>query len=197
MISYKLPEGLVEQRFPDGGLWYTYQGRYIRSVSKILNRIYPMPPGLDPFYLERGKAVHAATVLIDNGTLDMDALDHRLLAFCSAYQTFRRMAAPVIEASELVVIHPSYSYGARLDRVFRLPGQERLLVVDIKCGAGKEDRYWLQVAGCAVALDDSNVEKYDLALLNLNSKGKPSLTIAEDPGSWVNRWRQVLEEDVV
>jgi hypothetical protein len=196
MISYQLPEGLIENRFPEGGHWYTYQGRYIRSVSKILNRIYPMPPDLDPWYLERGRAVHAATVLIDGGTLDWDGLDERLKPFCDAYRVFIETARPGVEASELVVVHPSYSYGARLDRVFSLPGQDRLLVVDIKCGSGKEDRYWLQVAGCAVALDDANVGNYDLALLNLNNKGKPKLTLADDPASWVNRWRQVLEEDV-
>lgn len=155
-----------------------------------------MPPDLDPWYLERGQAVHAATVLIDNGTLDWDGLDERLKPFCDAYRVFIETARPIVEASELVVVHHSYSYGARLDRVFSLPGQERLLVVDIKCGSGKEDRYWLQVAGCAVALDDANVSNYDLALLNLNNKGKPKLTLADDPASWVNRWRKVLEEDV-
>jgi hypothetical protein len=106
------------------------------------------------------------------------------------------MAKPVVEASELVVIHPSYSFGARLDRVLRLPGQDRLLVVDIKCGTGKEDRYWCQVAGCAIALDEAHVADYDLALLNLDNKGKPHFSIADDPGTWIARWREILAEDV-
>ena len=195
MIEYKLPPGLVKSVFGDGATWYSYQGRSIRSISKILNRIYPLPPDLDPWYLERGKMVHHATTLIDAGTLDTAALDPRLFAFCSAYQRFREAAKPIIEASELTVVHPSYRYGARLDRVMRLPGQPRLLVVDIKTGMGKEDRYWLQVAGCAMALDEPHVEDYDLALLNLDNKGRPHLTVENDTGAWVNKWRQVLEDD--
>lgn len=196
MIEYKLPPGLVKSTFGDGAVWYSYQGRPIRSISKILNVIYPMPPDLDPWYLERGKLVHHATTLIDAGALDMAALDPRLLAFVSAYQQFRQLAEPVMEAIELTVVHPSYRYGARIDRVIRLPGQARLIVVDIKCGMGKEDRYWLQCAGGAMALDEDHVSDYDLALLNLDSKGRPHLTVENDPGAWVNRWREVLAQDV-
>lgn len=195
MIGYHLPPGLVEVPFMDGGHWFSHKGKYIRSVSKILNRIYPMPQ-MDPWYLDRGKKVHHATTLIDAGTLDWDMLDDRLVPFLEAYRDFIHTARPVIEASELTVIHPSYSFGARLDRVFRLPGQDRLVVVDIKCGMGKEDRYWLQVAGCAIAMDEGNVGDYDLALLNLDGKGRPHFTEAKDPGSWIARWRQILVEDV-
>jgi hypothetical protein len=194
MITYNPPPGLVTYKFDDGGIWYKRNGKSIRSVSKILERIYPMPPDLDPWYLERGKAVHAATVFIDEGRLG--EVDHRIIPFCSAYQEFLRLAQPVIEASELSVVHPSYRFGARLDRVIRLPGQKKLVVVDIKCGLGREDRYWLQVAACAMALDEPGLERYDLALLNLTSKGKARITFAYNPAEWVNRWRKVLEEDV-
>jgi hypothetical protein len=195
MIDYKLPPGLAETIFSDGGRWYKHDGKWIRSVSKILERVYPMPQ-IDPWYLERGKMVHHATTLIDAGTLAWEELDERLKPFCEAYKSFIETVHPIIEASELTVVHPSYSFGARLDRVFGLPGQEWLVVVDIKVGMGKEERYWLQVAGCAIALDEGNVKDYDLALLNLDSKGHPHLTVAEDPGTWIAKWRKVLEEDV-
>jgi hypothetical protein len=194
VITYNPPPGLEAYHFKDGGLWYKRAGKSIRSVSKILERIYPMPPDLDPWYLERGKAVHSATVFIDEGRLG--EVDHRIIPFCSAYQEFLRIAHPIMEACELSVVHPSYKFGARIDRVMRLPGQEKLVVVDIKCGEGKEDRYWLQVAACAMALDEPNLERYDLALLNLTSKGRARITFADHPGEWVNRWRRVLEEDV-
>jgi hypothetical protein len=197
MVNYTLPPGLTLSKFPDGGCWPWRNGKPIRSVSKILNRIYPMPPDLDPWYLERGRMVHAATVMIDNDTLDWKALDERLKPFCDAYVTFKMMAGPVMEATELVVVHPSYRFGARLDRVMKLPGQNRLLVTDIKCGTDKENRYWLQVAGCTVALDEDHVSDYDLALLNLDNKGRPHFTVAEDPATWINRWREVLAEDLL
>lgn len=194
MINYTLPPDLSRYNFGDGGYWFTHRGVNIRSVSKILQRIYPMPADLDPWYLERGRVVHESTTLIDEGKLG--EVDERILPFLSAYQTFLDVARPVMEASELVVIHPSYTFGARLDRVMRLPGREKLIVTDIKCGEGREDRYWLQVAACAMALDEPNVGNCDLALLNLTNKGNPVFTLAPDAAEWVNRWRKVLQEDL-
>jgi hypothetical protein len=195
VIEYKLPPGLVETTFGDGAKWASYHGKPIRSVSKILNRIYPMPPDLDPWYLERGKLVHAATCMIDAGSLDWDALDERIKPFCLAYQAFLDSSKVTVEASELTVVHRSYLFGARLDRVYRIPGWSRPVVTDIKTGIGKEPRYWLQCAACAMALDEDHVEQYDLALLNLDKYGAPHFTVENDPGTWVEKWRKVLEED--
>ncbi len=195
MISYTLPAGLTLSHFDDGGTWPWRDGKPIRSVSKILDRIYPLPEKLDPWYLKRGKLVHAATVYIDQGLLSWEELDEKLLPFCQAYNDFLLLVRPIIEATELNVVHPSYAFGARLDRVFRLHDVLRPIVTDIKCGVGKEDRYWLQVAACACALDEEHVQDYDLALLNLDNKGHPHFTVAPHPGSWINQWRQVLEAD--
>ena len=191
MVNYILPPGLVEIPFKDGGHWLTYQGHYLTSVGKILNTIWPMPE-IAPFYLERGKFVHSATVLIDAGNLDWDALDGRLLPYCRAYQNFLEMSHPIIEASELIVVANDFSYGGRLDRVFRLPGRERLLVTDIKTGSGKEPRYKLQLAAYALLLGGEHVADYDLALLNLEKNGQPRLTVLPDPGSKVAEWRGIL-----
>lgn len=195
MIDYKLPPGLVISNFKDGGCWPWRNGKPVRSVSKILNVIYPLPPGLPAWALERGKMIHSATVMVDAGTLDWDKLDERLKPFVDAYQSFLDTAHPVVEASELNVVHPSYTYGARLDRVYRLPEQSRLIVTDIKGGMGKEDRYWLQVAACAMALDEDHIMDYDLALLNLDKEGRPHFTTAPHPGSYVNQWREILRND--
>jgi hypothetical protein len=194
VISYTAPAGLVPYTFPDGAIWYKNKGVPIRSVSKILKKLYPMPKDLDPWYLERGKFVHQATVYIDEGTLGN--VDQRIIGFCFAYQTFVRMASPTMEAIELTVVHPSLKFGARIDRVMSLPGWNRPLVVDIKCGDSREDRYWLQVAAGAMALDEDHVGDYDLALLNLNGRGQPRLTVDPDPASWINKWRKILQEDV-
>jgi hypothetical protein len=195
VIDYHLPPGLVETSFGDGGHWVSLNRKPIRSVSRILNRVWPMPPDLPEWYLTRGKMVHSATCMIDAGTLDWEALDDRIRPFCEAYKAFIEMCHPVVEASELTVVHRSYSYGARLDRVYRLPGVERLIVTDLKTGTGKEDRYWCQVAGCAMALDEDHVADYDLALLNLDKDGRPHFTVENDPATWVARWREVLSND--
>ena len=194
-MEYTLPPGCVEYSFSDGAKWCNYHGKSIRSVSKILNRVWPMPPDLPAWYLERGKLVHAATVMIDSGTLDWDALDERIKPFCDAYLSFIEAMHPIVEASELTVVHGSYTFGARLDRVYLFPGHDRLVVADIKTGMGKEDRYWCQVAACAMALDEAHVGDYDLALVNLDNHGKPHYTEAPDPATWVDRWRKILQED--
>ena len=190
-MTYNLPSGLVEVPFEDGGHWFTYQGRYLKSVGKILNTIYPMPE-IDPFYLTRGKMIHDATVLIDAGTLDWTTLDERLESYCRAYESFVDMSHPIMELSEQIVVMPDYSYGGRLDRVIRLPGRERLIVTDIKVGNGKEHRYKLQLAAYALALAGDRAGDYDLALLNLGKNAKPRLTVLEDPGTILAEWRGIL-----
>ena len=194
MLNYTLPPGLVETRFDDGAVWYRKAGIPIRSVSKILNRVWPMP-SIDPWFLERGKIVHSATVLIDDDLLDWEALDERVKPFCDAYKSFIDKVHPIVEASELVVVHPSCTFGGRLDRVFRLPGQDRLIVCDIKTGTGVEDRYWCAVAAYALALDELNIEHYDFMLLNLDKHGKPHPTFETGPDKWIEKWRQILQED--
>jgi hypothetical protein len=196
MISYTPPPGLTETKFGDGAIWYRNGSKPIRSVSKILNRIYPMPPDLPQWYLDRGKMVHHATTLIDAGTLDWDKLDERIKPFCDAYVSFKDTAKPIIQARELTVVHPSYAFGCRIDAVYEIPGMVLLVITDLKCGMGREDRYWLQVAAGVCALDEANSEKYDIALLNLEKTGRPHFTVAPHPGSWQNRWRQILQEDV-
>jgi hypothetical protein len=197
VIEYTLPPDLKLSKFPDGGSWPWYRGRPIRSVSKILERIYPMPPGLPQWYLDRGKMVHHATTLIDAGTLDWETLDDRLRPFCEAYRDFIDVVHPVVEASELTVVHRSYSYGARLDRVYKIPGSSKPILVDIKTGTGKEKRYWLQCIGCLMALDEDNALDYEVGLLNLDKDGKPHFDVDTDVGTLLNEWRQVLQDDMI
>ena len=191
MIEYKLPAGLEITHFKDGGHWFTYQGHYLKSVGKILNTVFPMPE-INPYYLTRGIMIHNATVMIDAGNLDWRALDPRLTPYCKAYQSFLEMSHPIVEASELIVVASDCTHGGRLDRVFRLPGRERLIVADIKVGSGKEERYWLQIAAYALLLAGEHVADVDLEILNLQKNGQPRLTVAPDPGSKVAEWRGIL-----
>lgn len=190
-MIYTLPPGLEFTVYPDGGRWVSYNGRHLTSVGKVLDSVHPMP-FIDPFYLRRGQYVHAATELIDLGTLDWTTLDSRLEPYCRAYQAFIEMSHPVIELSEQIVVAPDYSYGGRLDRVFRLPRRERMILTDIKTGNGKEKRYQLQLAAYALALAGARAYEYDLGLLNLHKNGQPRLTVLENPGFLLEEWRIIL-----
>jgi hypothetical protein len=192
-MTYILPPGLVEVPFEDGGHWYTHEGRYLKSVGKILNTVHPMPE-IDPFYLTRGKMIHDACCLIDDSTLDWTALDSRLEPYCRAYRAFIEMSKPIVELSEQIVVAADFSYGGRLDRVYRLPGRERLILTDIKTGNGKEKRYKLQLAAYALALAGALAYEYDLALLNLGANGQPRFTVLENPGFLLEEWRIILAD---
>ena len=194
MIEYSLPPELEEIQFEDGGTWYRHDGRYLTSVGKILDSVYPMPPFIAPWYLTRGKMVHDATALIDRGTLDWQDLDPRLAPFCQAYQIFRDSTRPIILASELIVVAADYSHGGRLDRVYQFPDRERPVVADIKVGSGRGERYWLQVAAYALLLGGEGVGDYDHAIVNLGKDGRPRLSMAPDPAGNVAKWRQLLAD---
>lgn len=192
-MTYILPPGMERKDYPDGGSWYYYQGHSIRGVGRVLDTVFPMRE-LDPFYLTRGKMVHDACCLIDADTLDWQTLDSRLKSYCEAYRVFIEMSRPTVELSEQIVVAPDYSYGGRLDRVFRLPGRERLILTDIKTGNGKEKRYQLQLAAYALALAGALAYEYDLALLNLGANGQPRLTVLENPGFLLEEWRIILAD---
>lgn len=84
--------------------------------------------------LERGTAIHAATVLYDQGVLDWSSLDERIVGFVRGYERFRKEVGGEVVAMEMEVSGPGYT--GHLDRVFKgtavCPG---LLLADIKTNA--------------------------------------------------------------
>ena len=72
----------------------------------------------DPWYGERGTAVHRATVMIDNNTLDWESVDERIGGFLDAYVKFRH-EHPIFfpsELSEHSLSHSTYKFCGTLDR---------------------------------------------------------------------------------
>ncbi len=173
--------------------WFYRGDRKVPSIGKILDLRFPMSKWIDPWYLERGSKIHAATAMIDTGTLDWDALDPRIVEFCRAYELFRKLTPDLrVLATERKVCHPSGRFSGRLDRVYEIPGHGMPVVADIKLGK-PDERYWLQLAAYAKAYDPVSWPGYSRALLLLGKTGRPDLRFDPDPARHAAEWDVLLD----
>ncbi len=69
------------------------------------------------FYLRRGSMIHKATALYDEGVLDWDTVDERILPFILAWKRFREEASGKVTAIELSVVNQKLGYVGTLDRI--------------------------------------------------------------------------------
>ena len=82
------------------------------------------------FYMDRGTQIHAATVMLDKGSLDWGSLDERIVQYVQAYAKFKALVNPIVLHSELEVVSRKHDYLGHLDRVFRIG--RAAVVCDIK-----------------------------------------------------------------
>lgn len=80
----------------------------------------------------RGTYVHAATEMIDRGTLDWSDLDPVLAPYCRAYQSFIEDKRPEILLSEKPLYHAQHLFAGTLDRLVKMDGA--ISLIDIKSG---------------------------------------------------------------
>lgn len=112
------PEGIT---FDEEHHIYTVNGEVIPSVTTILKKAGLTPdwsnvPDIE-WYADRGKAIHTATEMWENGTLDDDSLDPRIVGHVEAYKSFRRDFPATVTAQEIMLWHPVYKYAGRIDMV--------------------------------------------------------------------------------
>jgi hypothetical protein len=100
-------------------------------------------------YLERGRAVHAATQRDDDHDLAEESLHADILGYVEAWRAFRRDYGFVPHLIEHRVFNRQYAYAGTLDRVGSIRGGAEI-IVDIKSGtAPSAVRYQLAAyAGC-------------------------------------------------
>lgn len=90
----------------------------------------------DPWYMERGTAVHIATELWDKGTLDEDTVDPQIKGYLESWKLFRKDQNYTPEAIEYMTYHPILLVATKIDRV---------PLLDLKTGS-PEPWHILQVA---------------------------------------------------
>jgi len=119
----------------------------------------------DNWYMERGKAIHRATHLIDTGELDWESADERIMGFLEAYQRFKKESGIDFAYREKSLYHPQYQYCGTPDAFYPL--------TDIKSGEDNE----LQLGAYAALLEANGFPKVREAFtLKLNEDGTYKFT---------------------
>ena len=112
---------------------YRLKGKLYLSVTRCLSAAGLVNfEGIDPFYAERGTAVHRATELSDRGTLDELKLDPQLAPYLAAWRDFRKTSGVIIRAIEKRFVCEPLEFAGTIDRVVSILGREGVL--DIKTG---------------------------------------------------------------
>ena len=135
----------------DHSFWI--KDRRLPSVTAILKHFIPRFQ-CDPWYLERGTAVHKATELYDLGTLDPDSVDPQIEGYVQAWIKYREDYQFEPSSIELKAYHPVYLYAGIIDRL----GVSRYgnTLLDIKSGEPtKSDK--LQIAGGYLGMMDAAI----------------------------------------
>jgi len=102
---------------------YSESGQVIPSVTQILSGEGLVTYfNIDPWYLERGKAIHKACEYFDKGILDWDFVDPQIIGFVSAYMNFRTELEYGYDLSHIEesLYHPIYHYAGTPDRFLPL-----------------------------------------------------------------------------
>jgi hypothetical protein len=134
----------------------------IATVMKLVNYW-----NKDPWYMERGRAVHSATYLLDMGKLDWTTVDPRIEGFLEAYENFKRNMGITWQLREAKLYHRWAHYCGTLDGA--LPE-----LWDIKTGEG--DPIQLEAYAELMRANGYN-PGFRGNMLNLHEDGKYSITM--------------------
>lgn len=170
---------MIEFKENDHSYWHG--GRQLPSVNQILRELEVYSyTDIDPWYAERGTAVHKATELWDQGNLNPLTLDDQIAGYLDAWKRFTmdiktkewkrfttertsdnktRVVGTDWEhinfvAIEQIVHHERLGYAGTVDRVCVAEdsNSSRAFVLDIKTSRQKSKWHALQVDGYMKAL---------------------------------------------
>lgn len=172
---------------------YRFGGINVPGVTSVLAPLvdYSM---VNQELLERarvlGQAVHLATELYDQGTLDTDSLDPVLVPYLDAWIRFRKEVDFQPIGIEQRVYHPIYRYAGTLDRTGLVRGN--MAVLDIKKMLVLGPVIGVQLAAYQNALNVVRpsvetpypVRIADRYALGLQADGTYRLQQYQDPADW-------------
>ena len=155
-------------------------GNFTQRLPSVTQILSPTKNFMDnQLAILRGKYAHQACDLIDEGTLDMGALDPSLLPYVVAYEAFLADSwAKVISTySEKPLCDKLASYAGTPDRVMIINGDTCL--IDIKTGSISK-HYALQTAAYAHLLRINGCPIDKRYILNLKPNGKYKLILHDN-----------------
>jgi hypothetical protein len=112
---------------------YRWNGKLVPGVTSILSPLSEydkVPASILQSASERGRAVHLACQYDDEGDLDMETLEPRLIGYVKAWRQFTADHNPVWEKIEQAGYHPVHGYAGTSDRIGVLARAKS--VIDIK-----------------------------------------------------------------
>lgn len=102
--------------FDEANHTYTIGGVRLPSVTQVLRSVFPAFQA-DEYYLQRGRALHHATVLLDQGLLDWSTVDEAILGRTKAWEKFRRDFKAEIVSMEKPLASERYRFAGCHDRL--------------------------------------------------------------------------------
>lgn len=189
---------------------YRLDGVRLPSVTQILAPIKPDFSRVDPATLEAkralGVAVHLACELDDQGELDDDGTDPRVLGFVAGWRRFRADTGAAILANEQRLYHPALRYAGTLDRLAYLrtgdDAHAAAWILDLKTGDEAHPSFGVQLSGYELLLRAQRGEDGHTDLrrgtVHLREDGTYRLHRFTDPGDeatfiaclTIARWRE-------
>jgi hypothetical protein len=115
---------------------YRLDGKIIDGLTSTIQEA-GLIRNCDPWYGERGSALHLATEFYDRNTLDEATVDPQIQGYLSSWKRFRKDQGYTPVEIEYPTYHPELLVGCKIDR---LPGP-----VDLKSGSS-EPWHILQIA---------------------------------------------------
>ena len=134
--------------FEEEGHRYLLDGEPVPSVTNVLSRFWQHD---NTEAMQRGTKVHEYAEVYDLGD---HAAPMEYQPYCKAYVAFREEGRWEPVQVELPVASSTYRYAGTLDRVFKLPSGEHVLL-EIKSGA-THPTHVLQLAAYQQALSEWN-----------------------------------------
>lgn len=160
---------------------YTEGGVKLPSVTQVLRLAGVLPDydgKVDPYYAERGTAIHAATEYHDRGTLDEATVDPSIAGYLDGWKAFLSDTGAVIKEVEKRLSVPTMGYAGTIDRVLEING--KLGILDIKGGV-KQAWHSIQTAGYAVGYFGSMFRERSRWALYLKDDANYMLVSHDDP----------------
>ena len=144
--------------------WVEIEGakQIVPSVSTIIGNILDLDnryKNIDPFYANRGTAVHKAIELLIAKNLDEESLDEEVIPFLKSYKNFCELTKFKPLKSEQRVFSKDLWVAGTLDLIGKI--QNKKVLIDIKTGQ-KQKWHQLQTAGYALLADEKKIDRYCL-----------------------------------
>ena len=109
---------------------YKLNNRILPSVNQIIKAIFGSKFWYDPWYAERGKAIHLAVHYLANNKLNRDSLDYDIIPRIQAFEKFIAETGFEIIDSEVLLFSRLYRFAGQPDLI--LKDNNDLIIVHVK-----------------------------------------------------------------